>query len=389
MKKGIFIILNENGKLVAGIKRADGQVIRITDLEVNPAIQALDGIPCDYFKGQSIMIDGENIYHKKYIPKEEVKNEVKSSPLDFKSQLNQAMNSTETEDVSMVNKTRTKLAQDSFSIQDSRVPSDVRQIKISDIDNFHLKLNKFARFVEIQKKNNRNEIEQKFLFFNTQMGTQKNGKSLNKFEIKENFGILENKFATLNKRHHNNAKALFGENVIDVSLTPSYHLVVGLGGHSVYETSMTLHHIYGVPYIPASSIKGVVRSWIILNEYENESSALNDDTFVKWFGSQSSAGKLVFFDAFPNEKPRIEPDIMNVHYPKYYQGTEPPTDTQPPNPILFLTITTSPFIFLIGFSDLENEKQMLNGKTIKCWLKDALTNHGIGAKTAVGYGYFH
>lgn len=260
---------------------------------------------------------------------------------------------------------------DSFRLEVSKVPFDTKNSLIKDIDNFHLKLNKFARFEG-----------DKFSF----LRNAKNGS----YRIKENFGILENKFAALNERHHNNAKALFDKNVVGVTLTPSYHLVVGLGGHSVYETSMTLHHIYGVPYIPASSIKGVVRSWIILDMFDNkESSALEDDTFVKWFGSQSSAGKLVFFDAFPNEKPIIEPDIMNVHYPKYYQGVEPPTDTQSPNPIPFLTVTKSPFIFLIGFSDLENEKQMLNGKTIKFWLKDALTNHGIGAKTAVGYGYFH
>lgn len=260
---------------------------------------------------------------------------------------------------------------DSFRLEFSQIPCDTKKTLINDIDNFHLKLNKFARFEG-----------DKFSF----LRNVKNGG----YKIKENFGVLENKFVELNKRHCENAKALFGENVVKLTLTPSYHLVVGLGGHSVYETSMTLHHIYGVPYIPASSIKGVLRSWIILNVYNNEELvALKDDTFVKWFGSQSSAGKLVFFDAFPNEKPRIEPDIMNVHYPKYYQGVEPPTDTQSPNPIPFLTVTKSPFKFFIGSSELNTKSDKLKGKNIEDWLKDALTNHGIGAKTAVGYGYFH
>ena len=48
-------------------------------------------------------------------------------------------------------------------------------------------------------------------------------------------------------------------------------MVVGLGGESVYETSITLHHIYGIPYIPASSIKGVVRSWIITEVFGEKS----------------------------------------------------------------------------------------------------------------------
>src|SRR5690606_28759234 len=35
-----------------------------------------------------------------------------------------------------------------------------------------------------------------------------------------------------------------------------WRLAVGLGEISVYETSIKLHHIYGFPYIPASTFKG-------------------------------------------------------------------------------------------------------------------------------------
>ncbi len=80
---------------------------------------------------------------------------------------------------------------------------------------------------------------------------------------------------------------------------------------------------------------------------------------------------------------------MNVHYPDYYQGSKPPTDTQSPIPVSFLIVTKSPFNFFIGSSELNTKSDKLKDKTIKDWLKDALTNHGIGAKTAVGYGYFH
>jgi CRISPR/Cas system CMR subunit Cmr6 (Cas7 group RAMP superfamily) len=36
----------------------------------------------------------------------------------------------------------------------------------------------------------------------------------------------------------------------------------------------------------------------------------------------------------------------------------------------------------------KSEIAQIRDKSIKEWLKEALTNHGIGAKTAVGYGYF-
>ena len=45
----------------------------------------------------------------------------------------------------------------------------------------------------------------------------------------------------------------------DCQLKTASRLVVGLGAGHVLETSLTLHHIFGIPYIPASALKGVVR----------------------------------------------------------------------------------------------------------------------------------
>ncbi len=42
-------------------------------------------------------------------------------------------------------------------------------------------------------------------------------------------------------------------------------LVLGLGSHHVLETSLTFDHIYGIPFIPASSIKGSLRAIYFLN----------------------------------------------------------------------------------------------------------------------------
>ncbi|RMG81249.1 MAG: type III-B CRISPR module RAMP protein Cmr6, partial [Bacteroidetes bacterium] len=110
-----------------------------------------------------------------------------------------------------------------------------------------------------------------------------------------------------------------------------------------------------------------------------------------FFGNQDQKGKLTFYDAFPTSPPKIEVDIMNPHYADYYQGKTPPLDTLSPTPIPFLTVSGCDFQFLIG----SRKEDYFNGtigenreeKSITDWLYSALTTQGIGAKTAVGYGY--
>jgi CRISPR-associated protein Cmr6 len=164
----------------------------------------------------------------------------------------------------------------------------------------------------------------------------------------------------------------------------------------VYETGITLHHVYGIPYIPASSIKGVLRSWVIYSKFENsEKKALKDRLFCRVFGCPAESilesahqGKVTFFDALPIKSPIIEPDIMNPHFPQWYGGKGAPVDTDKPNPVFFLTVKNTPFQFLLGSKEWNLESALFwDEKTLGWWLENALAEHGIGAKTAVGYGY--
>lgn len=265
-------------------------------------------------------------------------------------------------------------------------------------DNFALKWQKAARFVQGQTSE-----KDKFMFFKR----ERKGEN---FEIKPNYGSVN--FEQIAKRELANAKVIWGDNQIrEVVLGIQWRMVQGLGIESVYETSMTLHHIYGIPYIPASALKGVVRSWVIINGYEGkEEDALSDPRFCDWFGcpgelvieekdgkkrkyptyyKEARKGKLVFFDVFPLKAPQIKADVMNPHFGPYYSdktGNTPPADYHNPIPVFFLTVENTPLQFILG-SDTETLKQILKEKTVFDWLKDALQNHGIGAKTAVGYGY--
>gem|GEM_PF-1066561 len=216
-----------------------------------------------------------------------------------------------------------------------------------------------------------------------------------------------------------------------VALSTSSRLIVGLGSTSVLETSIRLHHIYGVPYIPSSAIKGLLRAykmwelsdWDIklsqafeiaikiiyekCNEpkkefaeklmqlegkdlkpedrilLENKEKIIEKQEalfpILSIFGTQYHKGTLIILDAYPEQLDGFDIDIMNSHYPDYYQGNEPPSDWQNPTPIKFLTIpggTKFNFYFINPYDGLEPD------------LKEALTAFGIGAKAALGYGIF-
>jgi len=173
--------------------------------------------------------------------------------------------------------------------------------------------------------------------------------------------------------------------VEEITAQVEWRLVVGLGASHFHETSMTFHHIYGIPYIPGSAVKGITRHWVILSKFHNnEEEALNDkgEKFPKIFGTQKEQGKVIFMDAYPVEKFKLVLDIMNPHYPDYYSRGEPPADWQTPNPIQFLTVEKGIFKFYL----LSKDSKLLTQASD--WLKEALEMFGIGAKTSLGYGVF-
>ena len=163
----------------------------------------------------------------------------------------------------------------------------------------------------------------------------------------------------------------------------SWRLVVGHGASHPQEISMTLHHIYGIPYIPGGAVKGVTRHWIILSKFgNNEKNAEQDEAFQKIFGTQKQQGNIIFMDALSINEANLKLDIMNPHYPDYYSNNIPPADWQQPKPIKFLTVERTTFHFVL----LSKDECLI--RTAKEWLEDALKNFGIGAKTSLGYGIF-
>lgn len=289
---------------------------------------------------------------------------------------------------------------DSYNIKKTKLPSDTRGTELPDIDNFNLKLNKAVRFEETD--GTKKLLVEKPSFF--QIGANNEPS----FCIRPNFGDI--KIQDILNRQYKAIKSVLGisaaggsSDLLQVlTFEPDWRMVIGLGQESVYEISINLHHIYGIPYIPGQAIKGIVRSWVIQSMFNNEeNTALKSTSFRYIFGGpaenkqHANQGRVIFFDAFPIEKPKIEFDIMNPHYSEYYSKGKPPADNQSPILIPFLTVGSTPFQFIVGTRATHKKMVMFQSESklplewVKKWLVESLELSGIGAKTAVGYGHMH
>ncbi len=292
-----------------------------------------------------------------------------------------------------------KQTHDMFSIDHTRLPRDTREV-LNDIepDNFALKLNRRVWFQE-EKRKQKPVLHKKI---------EKKG-TCSTYSVSFNFDLKRIKEIS-DRQLYAIQNCGLECRIMDFSI--DWRLVIGLGNESVYETSMTLHHVYGFPYIPGSSVKGVVRSWIITElfgeiedddgkrilDFKNaEQRALNVEGFRNIFGNTEVSGKIRFFDAFPITAPKIDTDIMNPHFGEYYgdqTNTKPPADYLTPIPLPFLTVKETTYRFIIGIRNEDNVfmhddigQDSSRLEVANSWLEKALTCHGIGAKTAVGYGY--
>jgi len=177
-----------------------------------------------------------------------------------------------------------------------------------------------------------------------------------------------------------------------ISCDLDWHMVTGTGEAHPLENGFRWHHTLSVPYLPASSIKGMLRAWL---------SAWASDTFTAQeltllFGNEpeaaeASMGQLQFFDALPVSPPILSLDVMTPHGGDWYMkgGSEPgkpntvPADWQSPVPITFLVVKKAHFLFTLAARN-EAAKALL--PKVMAALADALSILGIGAKTALGYG---
>jgi CRISPR-associated protein Cmr6 len=171
-------------------------------------------------------------------------------------------------------------------------------------------------------------------------------------------------------------------------------VMVGLGDESVLETAVTLHHTYGVPYLPGSALKGLTAAyarqrldatWKKPDKPFDRATQEAPTPYEVLFGSTTTAGYVTFFDALfiplsgAAGRP-LHPDVLTVHHQDYYNkgGSQPPADWDSPVPVPFVSATGQYLIALAG-----PEAWVATALDI---LALALDELGIGAKTSSGYG---
>jgi len=166
-----------------------------------------------------------------------------------------------------------------------------------------------------------------------------------------------------------------------VVLKAESRFVSGLGRSHPVENGFAWHPTLGIPYLPGSSVKGMVRAWASLDADPRPEQRIRD----RIFGSRDVTGNICFMDALPIEPIRLEVDVMTPHYAGWTER-EAPGDWRSPIPVPFLvTAPKTPFLFGIG---PRNAGADLDLAQVQGWLGESLEQAGAGAKTAVGYGRF-
>lgn len=159
--------------------------------------------------------------------------------------------------------------------------------------------------------------------------------------------------------------------------------VTGLGRSHPLENGFAWHPTLGVPYLPGSSIKGMIRAWATLDA----APAPSADRVNQLLGAPGDlgVGNVIFLDTVPVEGVQLGADVLTPHY----AGWEPnkaPADWSSPVPVPFLvTSRDTPFLFAVLPRDGASTRDVAE---VFQWLRDALAVAGAGAKTAVGYGRF-
>lgn len=182
----------------------------------------------------------------------------------------------------------------------------------------------------------------------------------------------------------------------DIEMATDWRFVSGLGNGHPFETGFIWHRTLGVPYLPGSAVKGLMRAWADPDKGWGDAAKWKDVKHLFGDTGDDGAGTLIVFDALPLSPPAIDVDIMNPHYAKYYAGdkdangrTIPPADYLSPTPIFFLAVAVSQSFQFVLAPRCQKKANAENDVALGCdLLEEALSTLGAGGKTAVGYGYF-
>ena len=159
----------------------------------------------------------------------------------------------------------------------------------------------------------------------------------------------------------------------------------GLGREHPVENGFAWHHTLGTPFLPGTSVKGMVRAWAktwVQAEEQDLARIFGPEPLAQ----EAGVGSVIFLDALPIGSVTLKAEIMTPHYGPYYQGGDIPGDWHSPTPIPFLAVAAQQtFLFAVLPRTLADHDDCLKAFE---WLSAALEFAGAGAKTATGFGRF-
>lgn len=186
----------------------------------------------------------------------------------------------------------------------------------------------------------------------------------------------------LNKR----TEMLAGGSSIEVEFASS----VRVGGPRGFLDTLlpVFHPVYGVPYIPASTLKGIVRAWardnpqvVSVTEMERVLGFIDrksdPKTGEKYKTPRSSLGTVQFFDAFPIE-PCLSLDVVTPNW----SWDDAQVVKYKAEPHEFLVMDKPKLKIGVAATNIGNEDDI---ELAELWLEEALSC-GLGSRTSAGYG---
>ena len=160
--------------------------------------------------------------------------------------------------------------------------------------------------------------------------------------------------------------------IIDVNFQ-DYIRVGGLSGFRE-RIFPVMHPVYGIPYVPASSIKGVIRAWARKVGKSDE----DINCLLGYISSESSSiARVQFLDAFPIH-PSLQVDISTPQWKWNDQNV-----TYGPSPHIMLSLKD--LHLRIGLCATSRGKDAQVEEVLK-WLQQAIISEGVGSRTSAGYG---
>jgi CRISPR type III-B/RAMP module RAMP protein Cmr6 len=189
-------------------------------------------------------------------------------------------------------------------------------------------------------------------------------------------------------------------------------LAINLDEGLIDNAGICLDRLSGAPYIPGAAVKGACRH-AALDELDCASSEEKNellDIFCTVFGAvegnfkkngdledfkntvcpkiMTAKGSITFMPAYPINEANIVVDITNVHYPEYYATGNTADLAIEQTPMIFFPAVEvgAQFAFCLILNNKNEDPRALD--VAKRWLRTAITERGIGAKIASGYGWF-